>query len=131
MNARLVLTSGVTCIDGTFNGGIVVRPGASLVVKDRSRINGGLRASGAGVVHIFGASVNGDSAIAGTTGDLIVAGSVFGESVSITDNHSSSVTIPSGDTRNYGVGLVGNLVAGGLACTGNDPGATTSAPRTR
>ena len=38
---RLVVTSGVTCVDGTVNGGIAVRPGASLVVSNGSRINGG------------------------------------------------------------------------------------------
>jgi IgA Peptidase M64 len=122
--ARLVVTSGVTCLNGTVNGGIVVRSGASLVVRDGSRINGGLRASGADVVHVFGAKVNGESVISGTTGDLIVAGSVFSESLTVSDNHSSAVTIPSGDTRNYGVALVGNVVAGDLGCTGNDPGAT-------
>ena len=82
-------------------------------------------------MHVFGATVNGDSAISGTTGDLIVAGSAFSESLAVSDNHSSSVTIPSGDTRNYGVGLVGNVIAGDLACTGNDPGATDfGAPNT-
>ncbi len=128
---RLVLTSGVTCVDATVNGGITVRAGASLVVRDGSRINGGLKATGADVVHVFGARVNGDSAVSGTTGDLIVAGSVFSESLAVADNHSKSVTIPSGDTRNYGVGLVGNVIAGDLACTGNDPGATDfGAPNT-
>jgi len=129
--ARLVLTGGVTCLDGTVNGGVVVRSGASLVVRDGSRINGGLRATGADVVHVFGARVNGDTAVTGTSGDLIVAGSVFSESLAVSDNQSRSVTIPSGDTRNYGVGLVGNVIAGDLACTGNDPGATDfGAPNT-
>ena len=68
--------------------------------------------------------MNGESVISGTTGDLIVAGSAFSESLTLSDNHSSAVTIPSGDTRNYGVALVGNVVAGDLGCTGNDPGAT-------
>ena len=41
------------------------------------------------------------------------------------------MTIPSGDTRNYGVALVGNTVGEDLACTGNDPGATDfGAPNT-
>ena len=127
----VVVTTGVTCVDGTVNGGIRVRPGASLVVSDGSQINGGLRADGAAVVHVFGAQVNGDAIVSGTTGDLIVAGSVFSESLVVTDNHSAAVTIPSGDTRNYGVGLVGNTVGEELACTGNDPGATNfGAPNT-
>ena len=78
-NGKVVVSSGVTCVDGTVNGGITVRPGASLVVADGSRINGGLKADGAAVVHVFGAVVNGDSVVSGTTGDLIVAGSVFSE----------------------------------------------------
>ncbi|HEV2950972.1 MAG TPA: peptidase M64, partial [Actinomycetota bacterium] len=122
---KLVVTSGVTCIDGgTVTGGVRVLPGASLVVADGSRINGGLRADGADVVHVFGAMVNGDSVISGTTGDLIVAGSAFNGSLAVSDNHSSDVTIPSGETRNYGVGLVGNTVSENLACSGNDPGVT-------
>ena len=129
--SRVVVTSGVTCIDGTVNGGVRVRPGASLVVFDGARINGGLRADEAAVVHVFGASVNGDSVIAGTTEDLILAGSVFSESLTVSGNRSAEVTIPSGDTRNYGVGLVGNTVAEDLACTGNDPGVTDfGAPNT-
>jgi hypothetical protein len=128
---RVVVTSGVTCVRGTVNGGIAVRPGASLVLSKGSRINGGLRTDGAAIVHVFGASVNGDSVISGTTGDLIVAGSAFSESLAISDNSSADVTIPSGETRNYGVGLVGNSIGDDLACTGNDPGVTDfGAPNT-
>jgi hypothetical protein len=129
--SSVVVTSGVTCIDGTVNGGVRVRPGASLVVFDGSRINGGLRADQAAVVHVFGAGVNGDSVVSGTTVDLIVAGSVFSESLTVSGNRSADVTIPSGETRNYGVGLVGNTVGEDLACTGNEPGVTDfGAPNT-
>jgi hypothetical protein len=124
INRRVVVTSGVTCIDGTVNGAVRVQAGASLVVFDGSKINGGLRADDAAVVHIFGASVNGDTVIAGTTGDLIVAGSAFSESLVVSDNQSADVTIPSGETRDYGVGLVGNTIGADLACTGNEPGVT-------
>ena len=129
--SRVVVTSGVTCIDGAVNGGVRVRPGASLVVSDGSRINGGLQADDAAVVHVFGAMVNGDAVLSGTTGDLIVAGSVFSESLIVSANHSADVTIPSGETRNYGVGLVGNTIGRDLACTGNEPGvADFDAPNT-
>ncbi|HSK16000.1 MAG TPA: M64 family metallopeptidase [Gaiellaceae bacterium] len=122
---RLIVGSGVTCIaGGSMNGGVTVRPGASLVVLDGSTINGGLGATGADVVHVFGARVNGDSQISGTTGDLIVAGSAFHGSLTLDGNRSADVTIPSGDTRNYGVGLVGSSVTDDLACAGNDPGVT-------
>ena len=125
-NGGLRVTSGVTCVAGgsTVNGGVVVREGASLVVADGARINGGLTAGGAAAVHLFGAQVRGDARIAGSD-DVIVAGSVFSESLVLAGNRSPAVTIPSGDTRNYGVGVVGNVVGGNLACEGNDPGVTS------
>ena len=124
-DGRLVVRSGVTCVaGGTMNGGVTVHPGASLVVLDGTRINGGLTADGAAVVHVFGARVNGDTAVSGTTGDLIVAGSAFSGSLTVTGNRSADVTIPSGETRNYGVGLAGNVVGDDLDCAGNDPGVT-------
>jgi hypothetical protein len=123
-NANVVVSSGVTCVDGTVNGGITVRPGASLVVADGSTINGGLKADGAAVVHLFGAGVNGDAVVSETTGDLIVAGSVFSGSLSVSGNRSADVTIPSGETRDYGVALVGNTIGKNLACVGNEPGVT-------
>jgi hypothetical protein len=122
---RLVVTSGVTCLENaTVNGGVTVRLGASLVVSDGSRINGGLRADGAEVVHVFGTSVKGDSRISGTTEDLILAGSRFSESLSLSGNHGRDVTILSGETRNYGVVVLGNTIGGDLACAGNTPGVT-------
>jgi hypothetical protein len=121
---RVIVTSGVTCLNGTVNGGVIVRPGASLVISDDSTINGGLTSDGAAVVHVFGTRVAGDSVVSGTTGDLILAGSAFQGSLTLTDNRSRDVTIPSGETRNYGVGIVGNAVTENLACTGNDPGVT-------
>ncbi len=121
----LRLTSGVTCLAGaTVNGTVTVQSGASLIVQDGSRINGAIRVTGAAVVHIFGAHVNGDSRIMGSA-DVIVAGSVFSESLTLVGNRSPAVTIPSGDTRNYGIGVVGNTIAEDLECIGNDPGATS------
>jgi hypothetical protein len=43
----------------------------------------------------------------------------------------ADVTIPSGETRDYGRRGVGNVIGGDLACTGNDPGVTDfGAPNT-
>ncbi|HWN22799.1 MAG TPA: hypothetical protein VNP93_12555, partial [Gaiellaceae bacterium] len=53
-----------------------------------------------------------------------LAGSTFTGSVTLTGNSSPEITILSGETRNYGIGVVGNRVVGSLACTGNDPGVT-------
>ena len=124
-NGGLRVTSGVTCLAGssTVNGGVVVLEGASLVVADGAQINGGLRATRAVAVHLFGAQVKGDARITGSD-DVIVAGSGFSESLVLAGNRSPAVTIPSGATRNYGVGVVGNVVGSNLACDGNDPGAT-------
>jgi hypothetical protein len=123
-NGLLVVRSGVTCLaGGTVNGGVSVRPGASLIVANASRINGDLRAADAAVVHVFGARVTGDTQIAGAD-ELILVGSAFTGSVTLTGNSSPDITILSGETRNYGIGVVGNRAVGSLTCTGNDPGVT-------
>jgi hypothetical protein len=75
-------------------------------------------------VHVFGTSVNGDAQISGTTDDLILAGSRFSESLVLSGNHGLDVTILSGETRNYGVVVVGNAVGEDLTCSGNTPGVT-------
>ena len=123
-NGGLVVGSGVTCLAGArVNGAVTVRPGASLVVADGSRINGGIRATDAAVVHVFGAQVNGDTRITGAD-ELILAGSTFTGSVTLTGNSSPDIVLLSGETRNYGIGVVGNRAVGSLVCTGNDPGVT-------
>ena len=120
---RLIVTSGVTCVAAgvTINGGVTVRQGASLVVSDGATINGGLRADGASVIHVFGARINGDSSITGTTDDVIVAGSQFSGDVTVSDNTGYVTTILSGATREYGILLIGNQVHGNLTCSGNSP----------
>ena len=123
-NGGLVVRSGVTCLAGAnVNGGVTVRSGASLVVADGSRINGGISATDAAVVHVFGTQVNGTTLITGAD-ELILAGSTFTGSVTLTGNSSPDITILSGETRNYGIGVVGNRAVGSLTCTGNDPGVT-------
>jgi hypothetical protein len=123
-NGRLTVSSGVTCLVGAnVNGGITVRPEASLVVGDGSRVIGGITATDAAVVHVFGTQVIGSTRITGAD-ELILAGSRFTGSVTLTGNSSPDVTIPSGETRNYGIGVVGNRAVGSLTCTGNDPGVT-------
>ncbi len=121
-NGRLNVNSGVTCVDGAqLNGGVSVRSGASLVVSADSTIYGGIQANGAQVVQIFGASISGDTVISGTTSDVILAGSSFTGSVTLSGNTSSDITILSGETRNYGVIVIGNQIGDDLSCTGNSP----------
>jgi len=119
----LSVDEGVTCIagDGRLGAGVSVGPGASLVVSDGATIDGGLRADGASVVQLFGAAVDGDVEIAGTTDDLILAGSRFNGSVMLTGNRGRVVTILSGATREYGVLVIGNTITSDLSCAGNTP----------
>ena len=124
-DGTLVVDGGVTRIDGaTVSGGVVVKPGASLVVSKGSTIDGGLQADGAAVVHVFGAVVSGDSRITGATDDVIVAGSKFEGALTVSGNQARVVEFLSGKRHQYGVALVGNTVAGDLICLDNIPGVT-------
>ena len=64
-------------------------------------------------MHVFGATVNRNTSISGTTGDVIVAGSELGKLI-VSDSKGSS----------YGVAILGNTIHDKLICTGNDPGVT-------
>jgi hypothetical protein len=120
---HLNVNNGVTCVNSgvSLNGGVTVRAGASLVLADGATVNGGLVATDASVVQLFGARVNGDTEISGTTDDLILAGVDFHGDVTLTDNQGSVTTILSGATREYGVFLIGSAVSGDLSCSGNTP----------
>ena len=121
-NGVLTVADGVTCLDdATVNGRVKVKPGASLVVSRGSTLNGGIASTGAEVVPVFGSTVHGDTLITGTTADVILAGSTFSESVTLTGNESSDITILSGETRNYGVIVIGNQISGDLSCSANSP----------
>ncbi|MEU5722250.1 M64 family metallopeptidase [Micromonospora sp. NPDC047738] len=117
---RVVVSEGVTCLKGAqVNGGVSVRPGASLVVSDSS-IDGGLTATGAQAVQLFGSTVNGLARITGATRDVTVAGSTFNGSLTLSDN----VQMTANDRFSrlagaYGPILVGSRVNGPLSCTGN------------
>ena len=41
--------------------------------------------------------------------------------MTLTGNTSSDITILSGETRNYGVIVIGNQIGQDLSCTGNSP----------
>ena len=121
-NGKVNVNSGVTCVDGaTLNGGVNVKSGASLVVFKGSTIHGGIKATGANVIQVFGANVTGDATITGTTSDVILAGSTFTGTVTLTGNTASDITILSGETRNYGVIVIGNQIGQDLSCSANSP----------
>ena len=126
-NGTVVVSSGVTCLDGaTVQGGVSVRPGASVVVSD-SAIAGGLVADGADAVQVFGSTVNGETVIDGTSTGIWAAGSSFNGEVHLTDN--TQVARDQGTDRwderfmlygyEYGPILVGNTFHGELTCSGN------------
>lgn len=122
---KLIVEKGVTLIDGAIiNGGVVVKPGASLVVSDGSTINGDLQADRAAVIHIFGATVHGKASISGATDDVIIAGSKFKQTLTVTGDRCQVVKFPSGKLHQYGVALVGNVITGDLICLDNTPGVT-------
>jgi len=122
---KLVVEKGVTLIDGaTINGDVVVKPGASLVVSDGSTIKGDLQADRAAVIHLFGATVDGKATISGTNDDVIIAGSKFKRTLTVTGNRCQVVKFLSGKLHQYGVALVGNVIAGDLTCLDNNPGVT-------
>jgi hypothetical protein len=105
---ELVVSSGVTCVvDGTLNGGVTVLPGATLVVSG-GLIRDGVDATDA-TVHLFDVEVRGASRI---DGNAVIAGS----------NLKGGLTLTGGDGGEWGIPLVGNVIKGLLACSGNTPG---------
>ena len=52
---------------------------------------------------------------------MILAGSTFSESVTLTGNQSSDVPKLNGALRNYGVIVIGNQIAQDLACQRQQP----------
>jgi hypothetical protein len=104
----------VTCLkDAQVSGRVTVGAGASLVASNSS-INGGLTADGAAVVQMFGTTVNGQTQISGTTGNVIAAGSTFNGRFDL-----------SGTTAGErGLILTGNGINGRLKCDRNTPDVT-------
>lgn len=102
----LVVSSGVTCLDGAeVTGAVTVRPGASLVVTG-GRVTGALTAAGAAQVHLLGARVSGALAVSGA-GNLTVVGADL-----------RGAALLSGNTAPI---LSGSTIAGALACSGTMP----------
>lgn len=112
----LVISEGVTHLkDAHVTGGIKVKKGASLVVRDSS-IYGGFRSEKAKQVQVFGSTVNGYSRIHGTTKDVTIAGSTFKNGLTLLDNNQVSANEQFGE---YGPILAGSSVYGPLASHGN------------
>ncbi|UVS77300.1 ExeM/NucH family extracellular endonuclease [Actinokineospora sp. UTMC 2448] len=104
----LVVSSGLTCLDGAeILGPVVVRPGASLVATG-GRIAGPVAAVRPESFVLDGTRVAGTVSVSGATG-----------AVSIEDAHVSGPVALTGNTG--GVVVAGNTVNGPLACSGNTP----------
>jgi hypothetical protein len=102
----LIVSSGVTCLDGArVSGAVLVREGASLVTSGGS-ISGVLTTDDADAVQLFGTRVSGAARIAGTTGDVTVAGATFNGALVLSDSETEAI-------------LAGNTVNGSLLCDDN------------
>jgi hypothetical protein len=113
----LVVTSGVTCLDSARVGGaVLVREGASLVASGGS-IAGVLGADRGAIVQVFGTRVSGATRIAGTTGDVTIAGATFTGSLVLSGSATEAI-------------VAGTTVNGALTCQGNRPAWPTTAPPT-
>lgn len=109
---NLVVSDGVTClVDADVRGGLTVLAGASLVASD-GLVRGEVTAIGAANVQLFGIEVRGDTEIAGTTGNVTIAGATLKGEVSLSGSNGGEFDVP----------LVGNVIKGALACSGNTPG---------
>ncbi|MGW4464898.1 M14 family zinc carboxypeptidase [Micromonospora sp. NPDC004704] len=109
-NGPLVV-SGFTCLaDGTVNGPVTVRPGATLVATGTT-INGPVSAAGAAGVFLTDSTVRGPVSISGTTGAVNVVNVNVSGPVSLAAN-GTGVDVPL---------LAGNSVNGPLSCAGNSP----------
>nr|WP_201749196.1 M64 family metallopeptidase [Micromonospora acroterricola] len=105
----LLAGAGVTCLrEATVSGGVIVRPGASLVAE-RSSIAGSLVSTGATAVELVNSGVQGAVTLTGTTDHLTVVGArVTGPLVLA---GAGGVTAPI---------LAGSQV-GSLVCSGRGP----------
>jgi hypothetical protein len=102
----VVVSEGVTCLNGAVVGGdVIVRSGGSVVV-DSSQITGGLDAVGGKDVQLFGSKVLGASKVSGSTGNTTLANNLLSGGASLSGNAASS----------FGVALVANTIYVGLSC---------------
>ncbi len=106
----LVVTDGVTCLDGAdVRGPVLVRPGASLIVSGSS-LQGPVSATQADVIRISDSTVRGPISITGATGSVDLLGVQVRGPVSLTNNSTTTAA-----------NIAGNTIDGPLLCTGNSP----------
>ncbi|MFJ2033975.1 M14 family zinc carboxypeptidase [Streptosporangium sp. NPDC087985] len=108
----LVVSSGVTCLDGaTVSGPVTVKPGAAMIATGAT-ISGPVTATGAAAVVLSDTTVNGPVRISDTSGAVAIADSKIAGPVDLAGNHT-------GDDPPL---VAGNTVGGPLKCSGNTPG---------
>lgn len=104
---RVVVTEGVTCLNGvTVSGDVIVENGGSIVV-DGGEISGRFEASGGRDIQMFGARVLGGASVTNTTGNTTLVNNELRNGVMLSDNAATS----------SGLAFVANVVSGGLTCT--------------
>jgi hypothetical protein len=105
--AGVVVTQGVTCLDGaTVGGDVIVQSGGSVVIEG-GEISGRFEASGARDVQMFGVRVLGATSVTNTTGNTTLVGNQLRGGVTLSGNAATS----------FGLALVANAISGGLTCT--------------
>lgn len=105
----VTVSNGVTCVNGgTITGSVTVAAGASLYVAN-GNVTGGVTATDAAVVELVNARVGGLVRISGTTDAVTLFGSTLNKDVAVSDNKTKKPAT-----------IVGNTIAGALACTGNN-----------
>jgi hypothetical protein len=105
--AGVVVTEGVTCLNGAaVTGDVIVRSGGSIVV-DGGEISGRFEASSGRDVQVFGARILGATSVTNTTGNTTLVNNQLRGGVTLSGNAATS----------FGLALVANAISGGLTCT--------------
>lgn len=107
----LTVTDGVTCVEpgARVSGPVRVHPGASLVV-DRATLNGPVDTDGAELVELVDSLITGPLTIRASVGEITVTGNQVYGPVSVEAHRTGTPAL-----------ISGNIVAGPLRCTGNEP----------
>jgi hypothetical protein len=103
----VVVTEGVTCLDGaTVSGDVTVRSGGSIVI-DGGEVSGRLEATDGRDVLVFGARILGATSVANTTGNTTLVNNELRGGVTLSGNTATS----------FGLALVANTIGGSVTCT--------------
>jgi TonB family protein len=117
----LEVTSGLTCLapDARVEGHVTVAAGASLV-GTRARIAGNLTGSGAGTIELIGTTIDGNVKVTGATGRLTLFGVTVGGDAAIAGTQTTRAALIVGSSIAGALNCTDNYPA-------PEPGGTTAA----